>query len=124
MYNHEINIFYLLSPSDQKIRVPDPPLVFVNSKFSINLGDQITPSFTYQTIIKNFLFKNKMLYLASLQKLKSNTSNSVRLLTCYYTPYKLSIFKISPMSEIFKVPPYKALLFSWTTSKCIDDCDV
>ena len=65
-----------------------------------------------------------MLYLASLQKLKSNTLNSVRLLTCYYTPYKLSIFKISPMSEIFKVPPYKALLFSWTTSKCIDDCDV
>ena len=56
-----------------------------------------------------------MLYLASFQKLKSNTSNSVRLLTCYYTPYKLSIFKISPMSEYFKVPPYKALLLSWTT---------
>merc|ERR1712240_58048 len=103
---------------------PDPRLVFVKSIFLINLGDQITPSLTYQTIIKNFLFKNKMLYLASLQNLKSNTLNSVRLLTCYYTPYKLSIFKISTMSECFKVPHYKALLFSWTTSKCIDDCDV
>ena len=55
-----------------------------------------------------------MLYLASLQKLKSNTSNSVRDLTCYYTPYKLSIFKILPMSECFKVPSYKAILLSWT----------
>ena len=137
MYTHKINIWYLLLFISiklwnkysntwsiicvicvmhlTKIRVPDPPLVFVKSIFSIYLGDQITPSLTYQTIIKNFLFKNKMLYLASLQKSKSNTSNSVRLLTCYYTPYKLSIFKISPMSECFKVPPYKALLLSWTT---------
>ena len=61
-----------------------------------------------------------MLYLASLQKLKSNTSDSVRLLTCYFTPYTLSIFKISPMSEFFKVPPYKALSFFWTTSKYIN----
>merc|ERR1712240_470616 len=104
-----------MGPHLTEIRVPDPPLVFVKSIFSVNLSDQITPSLTYQTIIKNFLFKNKMLYLASLQKLKSNNSNSVRLLTCYYTPYKLSIFKISTMSECFKVPPYKALLLSWTT---------
>ena len=77
----------------------------------MNLGDKITPSLTYQIIIKNFLFKNKMLCLASLKKLKSNTSDSVRLLTCYFTPYTLSIFKISPMSEIFKVPPYKVSNF-------------
>ena len=107
-------IFCTFYPHLTKIRVPDPPLVFVKSIFPIYLGDQITPSLTYQTIIKNFLFKNKMLYLASLQKLKSNTSNSVRLLTCYYTPYKLIIFKISPMSECFKVPSYKAILLSWT----------
>ena len=52
-----------------------------------------------------------MLSLASFQKLKSNTSDSVRLLTCYFTPYTISIFKISPMSEIFKVPPYKVSNF-------------
>merc|ERR1712240_92929 len=91
--------------------VPDRPLVFVKYIFLINLGDQITPSMTYQIIIKNFLFKNKMIYLASLQKLKSNTSDSVRLLTCYFTPYTLSIFNISPMSENFKVPPYKVSKF-------------
>ena len=103
-------IFCTFYPHLTKIRVPDPPLVFVKSIFSIYLGDQITPSLTYQTIIKNFLFKIKMLYLASLQKLKSNTSNSVRLLTCYFTPDKLSIFKISSMSECFKVHPHKALI--------------
>merc|ERR1712240_363898 len=102
--------------------VTDSPLVFVKSIFSINLGDQITPSFTYQTIIKNFLLKNKMLYLASLQKSKSNTSNSVRLLTCYFTPYKLSIFKISFMSECFMVHPYKALIVLDFLCKRVDAC--